>query len=324
MISMQEAMRRDDAATATALHAQARRSRCKVRCCHGRDTVPRAWTTLFRFLKAAYQRGLEPVFNRDLAGCPCTNSDGYDSVLMAAYRHGMVPEYEHVRESRALALAYRHGLEPRRCDFSHVDDVNLVPVLAAAYAAGYRPNPGSDFHGRDLDLERAWSDAVSYGAQIDFETLLDIGSGPLMRAAYARRALTAELTDVPAILEHGALAEAYGAGLPFDFDTQVALLDCDADAVTALAAAYEAGAAPHPRHFEHFSGDHRARAQIAAYLAGLLVEEVHGLPDEPMDRRVVLEIARAQRRRAAAVVACLGPGLGQRVITALTPGGRRR
>lgn len=291
------------------------RRRCTIRCCHGRDTVPKEWTTLFRYLKKAYANGLTPDFDKHLAGCPCPNSDGYDSVMARAYEHGLVPRFEYIDEccsSQALVAAYRHGLVPSRRHLAVLEPRHLMSVLRAAYEHGLVPDTFDfqDMEWNDAELLTAWRDAVEHGAKIDFDTVLGFDDGGLLREAYAHGGLAPHTTHVPFMLEHGGLAEAYVAGLVFDFDTQVALLDAY-DVAPALRAAYAKGAVPESRHFSDLSGRDRKAAQLAAYAAGLRVRECH-VVDE--DTRA---IARSQITMTGAVYSLFGQDVGSVVCDKL-------
>lgn len=290
------------------IRATAFRRRHKIRCCHGRDSVPKEWTTLFRFLKGAYAAGLTPDFRRDLSGCPCPNSDGYDAVMLRAYQHGLRPEFEYINEccsSHAFVAAYRHGLVPVRRHFAALEPRCLVAVLKAAYEAGYTPTPDDfeDMEWSDAELTRAWRDAVCHGASVPFETVMSLDSGELLREAYAQGALAPDVSHVPFILEHAALAPAYAAGLPFDYDSQ------RPDA-RELKAAYDAGLArPCASHFESLGPKDRAASQIVAYEAGLLAKKEHGVACPE-----IKAIARAQSTTVGAVMCLLGPDIGSKVI----------
>lgn len=289
---------RDKAERAIAdIRGQALSRRGYVRCCRGRDTAPRSWTTLFRYLKGAYRKGLKPDHGRDLSLCPCRNSDGYDAVMKVAYECGLVPQYEYIRgcvSSNALVSAYLHGLVPCRSHFSAFDDHRfLVPVLAAAYSAGYAPDTDRDFYDRDWDdeqLAQAWRDAVEHGAAIDIETIEELGDFSLIGLAYRRGGLVPRAKDVPTMLQHDetALPHAYRAGLAFDFYDQIAGLN-DQDVVRdALVAAYSCGAHPEEWHVRDF---------------------VEG----PFGTRVVKEAARLQLDREFAVRTVFGEDVGRMV-----------
>ena len=284
------------------IRGQALSRRGYVRCCRGRDTVPRSWTTLFRYLKAAYRKGLKPDHGRDLSLCPCQNSDGYDAVMKVAYECGLVPSYDYIRgcvSPNALVAAYRHGLPPCRRHFSAFDDHKfLIPVLAAAYAAGYTPDTDRDFYDRDWDRDQlccAWHDAVEHGAEIDIDTIHDIGEYALLGVAYARGGLAPDLEHVPAILEHdeSALSHAYRAGLTFDFYSQIAMLTDESVVADSLVAAYSRGTHPEAYHLHFVAPQHVAR---------------------------VTEAARRQLRREYAVRSVFGHDIGGLVVDRMTPG----
>lgn len=284
------------------------RRRCTIRCCHGRDTVPKEWTTLFRFLKKAYASGLAPDFERHLSGCPCPNSDGFDAVMARAYEHGLAPRFEYIGEccsSQALVAAYRHGMVPSRRHFAVLEPKHLVDVLRAAYENGLVPDTYDfeDMEWTPIERLTAWRDAVRHGAAIDFETVLEFDDGELLRDAYAHGGLVPGVSHVPFVLEHCALAEAYAAGLEFDYDTQVALLS-PKDVAPALTAAYSAGAVPESRHFSDLTGSDRKAAQLATYEAGLLVRESHGLDED------IRAVARSQISMAGAVHSLFGQDVG--------------
>jgi hypothetical protein len=283
------------------IRGQALSRRGYVRCCRGRDTVPRTWSTLFRYLKAAYRKGLKPEYGRDLSLCPCQNSDGYDAVMKVAYECGLVPSYDYIKDcvsSNALVSAYRHGLTPCRRHFAAFDDhAMIVPVLAAAYAAGYKPDPDRDFYDRDWDhdqLCRAWRDAVEYGAAIDMETIHGLGDYSLLGVAYVRGGIAPVLEHVPTFLEHdeAALPHAYRAGLPFDFYGQIAMLTDETVAADALAAAYSCGAHPEAYHLQFVAPQHFTRVKDAA---------------------------RVQLRREYAVRSVFGPDIGGLVVDRMSP-----
>ncbi len=84
-----------------------------------------------------------------------------------------------------------------------------------------------------------------------------------------------------------------------------------ADAPAALRAAYARGAVPDSRHFDGLRGKDRDAAQLAAYDAGLRVRPEHGLPRTI--RRRVLETARRQIWRAAALRAAFGRDVGEKI-----------
>jgi hypothetical protein len=295
------------------IRAIALRRRCTIRCCRGRDTVPKEWTTLFRFLKKAYAAGLEPDFEKHLSDCPCTNSDGFDAVMARAYEHGLEPRFEYIGEccsSQALVAAYRHGLVPSRRHFAVLEPKHLVSVLRTAYEHGLVPDTYDfqDMEWNDAELLTAWRDAVRHGAAIDFETVLRFEDGGVLRDAYAHGGLSPDLTHVPFVLEHGVLAEAYAAGLEFDFDTQVALLP-SGEVALALRAAYAAGAIPDSRHFSDLTGRDRKVAQIVAYEARLLVQELDGTDAE------ILAIARSQITMTGAVIGLFGQDIGSVILS---------
>ena len=290
------------------IRAIAFRRRCTIRCCHGRDTVPKEWTTLFRFLKKAYAGGLTPDFEKHLSDCPCPNSDGFDAVMATAYEHGLEPRFEYIREccsSQALVAAYRHGLAPSKRHFAVLEPKHLIVVLRAAYEHGLAPKTDDfqDMEWNDTELLTAWRDAVRHGAPIDFETVLGFDDGDLLRDAYAHGGLSPDLSHVPFLLEHGALAEAYAVGLPFDFDTQVALVEPDVVA-PALRAAYASGAIPDSTHFSDLTGRDRKAAQLAAYGAGLRVRESDGLDED------IKAIARSQITMTGAIQCLFGRDVG--------------
>lgn len=290
------------------IRAIALRRRCTIRCCHGRDTVPKEWTSLFRFLKKAYAGGLVPDFQKHLSDCPCPNSDGYDAVMARAYEQGLVPRFEYVREccsSQALVAAYRHGLVPSRRHFAGLEPKHLVVVLRAAYEHGLVPDTYDfqDMEWNDAELLTAWRDAVRHGATIDFETVLAFDDGDILRDAYAHGGISPELSHVPFLLEHGILDEAYAVGLPFDFDTQVALAPPE-DVAPALRAAYCVGVVPDSRHFADLTGRDRRAAQFAAYEAGLLVREADGIDDD------IKAVARSQITMTVAVHSLFGQDIG--------------
>lgn len=284
------------------IRGQALSRRGYVRCCRGRDTVPRTWTTLFRYLKAAYRKGLKPDYGRDLSLCPCRNSDGYDAVMKVAYECGLVPNYDYIKgcvSPNALVAAYKHGLTPCRRHFAAFDNHDMiVPVLAAAYAAGYTPDPERDFYDRDWDEFQscsAWIDAIEYGAAIDIDTIHNLGVYSLLATAYARGGLTPELDHVPTILEHdeSALPYAYRAGLAFDFYGQVAMLTDESAVADSLVAAYSCGAHPEAYHLQFVAPQHVTLVKDAALL---------------------------QLRREYAVRSVMGDDIGGLVVDRMAPG----
>jgi hypothetical protein len=297
------------------IRAIAFRRRCTIRCCHGRDTVPKEWTTLFRFLKKAYAVGLAPDFEKHLSGCPCPNSDGFDAVMARAYEHGLEPRFEYIGEccsSQALVAAYRHGMVPSRRHFAVLEPKHLVDVLRTAYEHGLAPDTYDfqDMEWTPIEHLTAWRDAVRHGAPIDFEIVLGFDDVDLLRDAYAHGGLAPDLSHVPFLLEHRALAEAYAAGLEFDYDTQVALIPSK-DVAPALTAAYSAGTVPESRHFSDLTGSYRKASQLATYASGLLVRESHGVDE---DARA---IARSQITMTGAVHSLFGQDIGSIVCKKL-------
>lgn len=303
---------RDAEHTIADIRSIALRRRCTIRCCHGRDTVPKEWTTLFRFMKKAYAAGLTPDFDKHLSDCPCPNSDGFDAVMARAYEHGLEPRYEYISEccsSQSLVSAYRHGLVPSRRHFAALEPKHLVDVLRAAYEHGLVPDTDDfqDMEWNYAELLTAWRDAVRHGAEIDFETVLGFDDGDLLRDAYARGGLAPDLTHVPFLLSHGGFVEAYAAGLPFDFYTQVALLQPE-DVAPALTSAYSAGAVPDSQHFAYLTGRDRKAAQLAAYEAKLLVRELDGTDDD------IRAIARSQITMTGAINSLFGRDVGSVIL----------
>jgi len=285
------------------------------------DAAPKCWTTLFRFLKTAYSKGLAPDFERDLSGCAYRDSEGYRAILRTAYSHGLEPKHEYVdgiERPRALEDAYRAGLRPRKCHLAVFADSDLLPVFRVAYENGYPPD-AYDLEDREWDRGQrvvAYIDAIRHGLKIDAALMYDLD---IAGFAYEHGAIVPDRSHVPFILTspHAAqtLRTAYRRGLAFDFGSQLAPLFeseyCQESSISsALVAAYDHGGRPSFEHFDPLSGPSRARAQLAAYRAGLRATPDHGIETTPMKadlQAAILNQSRCERVMSQALGSDVGP-----------------
>lgn len=161
-------------------------------CKSASDPIPPEWAQLFKCLVDACKKGFPAHTAIDyVRGSPCYNSKGFAKVMIAAFENRGTPVYDDICKCdcpKLLASAYRHGLVPEWRHFCAMHSAEgYLDVLAAAYGAGYVPNPSIDFYGNVWTrkaVSRAWELAESHGVRKTVELLLRSECYDLLEATF--------------------------------------------------------------------------------------------------------------------------------------------